>query len=179
MERYANASQLEEAQAALSSMLDDSGPYALLYARKSVLDKVKSFDADMQGFSARLEQVLIELKELALDAASTSYANLDPAELPALEALQDKVNSALLKHRVQEVAQLIAIQESLQQKSEGLEQQEQELRELRQEALVLEQQLWERAKSLHSDRKAGVKQLAHELEGILHELKLPHTKLAF
>jgi DNA repair protein RecN (Recombination protein N) len=179
LERYANASQLEEAQAALSSMLDDSGPYALLYARKSVLDKVKSFDADMQGFSARLEQVLIELKELALDAASTSYANLDPAELPALEALQDKVNSALLKHRVQEVAQLIAIQESLQQKSEGLEQQEQELRELRQEALDLEQQLWERAKSLHSDRKAGVKQLAHELEGILHELKLPHTKLAF
>jgi len=179
LERYANASQLEEAQAALSSMLDDSGPYALLYARKSVLDKVKSFDADMQGFSARLEQVLIELKELALDAASTSYANLDPTELPALEALQDKVNSALLKHRVQEVAQLIAIQESLQQKSEGLEQQEQELRELRQEALALEQQLWECAKSLHSDRKAGVKQLAHELEGILHELKLPHTKLAF
>ena len=175
LERYANASQLEEAQAALSSMLDDSGPYALLYARKSVLDKVKSFDADMQGFSARLEQVLIELKELALDAASTSYANLDPAELPALEALQDKVNSALLKHRVQEVAQLIAIQESLQQKSEGLEQQEQELRELRQEALALEQQLWERAKSLHSDRKAGVKQLAHELQGILHELKLPHN----
>ena len=179
LERYANASQLEEAQAALSSMLDDSGPYALLYARKSVLDKVKSFDADMQGFSARLEQVLIELKELALDAASTSYANLDPAELPALEALQDKVNSALLKHRVQEVAQLIAIQESLQQKSEGLDQQEQELRELQQEALALEQQLWERAKSLHSDRKAGVKQLARELEGILHELKLPHTKLAF
>ena len=179
LERYANASQLEEAQAALSSMLDDSGPYALLYARKSVLDKVKSFDADMQGFSARLEQVLIELKELALDAASTSYANLDPAELPALEALQDKVNSALLKHRVQDVAQLIEIQESLQQKSEGLEQQEQELRELQQEALALEQQLWERAKSLHSDRKAGVKQLARELEGILHELKLPHTKLAF
>jgi len=130
LERFANASQLEEAQAALSSMLDDSGPYALLYARKSVLDKVKSFDAEMQGFSARLEQVLIELKELALDAASTSYANLDPAELPALEALQDKVNSALLKHRVQEVAQLIAIQESLQQNSEGLEQQEQELREV-------------------------------------------------
>ncbi|MFN5506735.1 MAG: AAA family ATPase, partial [Flavobacteriia bacterium] len=149
LERYANASQLEEAQAALSSMLDDYGPYALLYARKSVLDKVKSFDADMQGFSARLEQVLIELKELALDAASTSYANLDPAELPALEALQDKVNSALLKHRVQDVAQLIEIQESLQQKSEGLDQQEQELRELQQEALALEQQLWERAKSLH------------------------------
>ncbi len=179
LERFANASQLEEAQAALLSILDDGGPYAALYARKSILDKVKTIDAEMHGFSERLQQILIELKELSRDAASTSFADLDPSELPGLEALQDKINSALLKHRVQDVAQLIEIQESLLQKNEGLEAQEQLLQELQQKAVAQEQLLWERAKFLHTQRKAGVKQLALQLEGILHELKLPHTKLAF
>ncbi|MEY4286600.1 MAG: repair protein RecN, partial [Bacteroidota bacterium] len=179
LERFANASQLEEAQAALSSILDDGGPYAALYARKSILDKVKTIDAEMHGFAERLQQILIELKELSRDAASTSFADLDPSELPALEALQDKINSALLKHRVQDVAQLIEIQEILLQKNEGLEAQEQLLQELQQKAVAQEQLLWERAKFLHTQRKAGVKQLALQLEGILHELKLPHTKLAF
>jgi DNA repair protein RecN (Recombination protein N) len=77
------------------------------------------------------------------------------------------------------VAQLIEIQESLLQKNEGLEAQEQLLEELQQKAVAQEQLLWERAKFLHTQRKAGVKQLALQLEGILHELKLPHTKLAF
>jgi DNA repair protein RecN (Recombination protein N) len=179
LERFANASQLEEAQAALSSILDDGGPYVALYARKNILDKVKTIDAEMHGFAERLQQILIELKELSRDAASASFADLDPSELPALEALQDKINSALLKHRVQDVAQLIEIQESLLQKSEGLEEQEQLLHELQQKAVAQEQLLWERAKFLHTQRKSGVKQLALQLEGILHELKLPHTKLAF
>jgi DNA repair protein RecN (Recombination protein N) len=179
LERYANASQLEQAQAALSSILDEGGPYAMLYARKNTLDKVKSIDAAMQGFAERLQQILIELKELSLDAASASYADLDPSELPALEVLQDKINSALIKHRVKDVSELLVIQERLEQKSKGLEQQEQALEDLKQNVSEKEQQLWKLAKTLHTERKAGVKHLAEQLESILYELKLPHTKLAF
>lgn len=179
LDRFANAAQLEEAQAALASMLDDNGPYAQLYARKASIDKVKGIDSEMQTFAQRLDQILIELKELSRDAEASSYQDIDPSQLPALEALQDKINSALLKHRVRDVKDLRALQNELALKSQGLEEQELALNTLKEELQLLQDQLWLNAIQLHQQRLDGVEQLAQKLELILQDLKLPHTKLAF
>lgn len=179
LDRFANAAQLEEAQAALASMLDDNGPYAQLYARKASIDKVKGIDSEMQTFAQRLDQILIELKELSRDAEASSYQDIDPSQLPALEALQDKINSALLKHRVRDVQDLRALQNELALKSQGLEEQELALNTLKEELQLLQDQLWLNAIQLHQQRLDGVEQLAQKLELILQDLKLPHTKLAF
>ena len=179
LERFANAAQLEEAQAALASMLDDNGPYAQLYARKASIDKVKGIDSEMQTFAQRLDQILIELKELSRDAEASSYQDIDPSQLPALEALQDKINSAILKHRVRDVQDLRALQNELALKSQGLEEQELALNTLKEELQLLQDHLWLDAKQLHQKRLDGVEQLAQKLELILQDLKLPHTKLAF
>ena len=112
---------MEEAQAALASLLDDNGPYTQLYVLKSSIDKVKGFDPQMQAYAERLNQILIELKELSRDAEASSYQDLDPSQLPTLEALQDKINSALLKHRVRDVQDLRALQTELALKNQGLE----------------------------------------------------------
>ena len=90
LERYAHSAQLEEAQAALSSLLDDSGPYEQLYARKLLIDKVKRLDPNMQSYAERLDQIIIELKEIARDSQSSSGQELDASQLVVLEALQDK-----------------------------------------------------------------------------------------
>ena len=179
IERHASASQLEEARAALVSLTDDNGPYTNLYAIKSILDKVKDIDSDMKGYAERLQQMLIELKDVARDAAASSYHELEPADLQVLEALQDKINTALLKHRARDVAELLQIQQTLLQKSRGLEDQAAVLEALEQKCQALEKDLWLAAKLLHSQREAGAEQLALHLAGILEELKLPHTKLAF
>lgn len=179
LERFANAAQLEEAQAALASMLDDNGPYAQLYARKASIDKVKGIDSEMQTFAQRLDQILIELKELSRDAEASSYQDIDPSQLPALEALQDKINSAILKHRVRDVQDLRALQNELALKSQGLEEQELALNTLKEELQLLQDHLWLAAKQLHQKRLDGVEPLAQKLELILQDLKLPHTKLAF
>lgn len=179
LERFANAAQLEEAQAALASMLDDNGPYAQLYARKASIDKVKSIDSEMLTFAQRLDQILIELKELARDAEASSYQDIDPSQLPALEALQDKINSAILKHRVRDVQDLRALQAELALKNQGLEEQELALNTLKEELQLLQDHLWLAAKQLHQQRLDGVEPLAQKLELILQDLKLPHTKLAF
>lgn len=179
LDRFANAAQLEEAQAALASMLDDNGPYAQLYARKASIDKVKGIDSEMQTFAQRLDQILIELKELSRDAEASSYQDIDPSQLPALEALQDKINSAILKHRVRDVQDLRALQNELALKSQGLEEQELALNTLKEELQLLQDHLWLAAKQLHQKRLDGVEPLAQKLELILQDLKLPHTKLAF
>jgi DNA repair protein RecN (Recombination protein N) len=179
LERFANAAQLEEAQAALASILDDNGPYAQLYARKASIDKVKGIDADMLAFAERLDQILIELKELSRDAEASSYQDIDPSQLPALEALQDKINSALLKHRVRDVQDLRALQAELALKNQGLEEQEQALIALQAELHLRHQNLWSAAKELQQLRLEGVPDLAQKLALILQDLKLPHTKLAF
>jgi DNA repair protein RecN (Recombination protein N) len=179
IERYASASQLEEARAGLASLTDDNSAYTTLYAVKSVLDKVKTLDPDMKSYAERLQQILIELKELARDASATSFADLEPADLQALEALQDKINAALLKHRARDVSALLQIQANLLQKSRGLEDQAAELVVLQQQCKALETDLWAKAQQLHQQRQDGAGQLAQQLAAILEELKLPHTKLAF
>lgn len=179
LDRYANATQLEQAQTALTSLTDDNGPYAQLYARKVFLEKVKDFDSDMSSFAARLQTLLIELKELSSDAAALSYQDIDPSKLPALEALQDKINSALLKHRVRDIAGLLVIAQDLELKNQGLEAQEQNLRTLQGQLNVLQQSLWEDAKILHTNRVNGVQDVAKKLEQILKDLKLAQTKLIF
>ena len=179
IERYANASQLEEARAGLASLTDDNSAYTMLYAVKAVLDKVKNLDPDIQNYTVRLEQILIELKELARDASAISFADLEPTDLYALEAQQDKINAALLKHRARDVSELQQIQANLLQKSRGLEDQAAELEELQQQCKALETDLWAAAKQLHQQRQEGAGQLAQQLAAILEELKLPHTKLAF
>ena len=179
LERFANAAQLEEAQAALASMLDDNGPYAQLYARKASIDKVKGIDTEMQAFADRLDQILIELKELSRDAEASSYQDIDPSQLPALEALQDKINSAILKHRVRDVQDLRALQAELKLKNQGLEEQELALNVLKNRLQLLQQSLWSDAKQMHQLRLEGVPDLAQKLALILQDLKLQHTKLAF
>lgn len=177
--KFSHATQLEEARAALSSMLDDDGPYTQLYSRKALLDKVKSIDTSMESFAERLNALLIEIKELANDAANEAYTEIDPSELAQLEARQDKINSALLKHRVRDIDELLALQAALSVKTAGLAAQEQELQK-KQKLLDTQQKvLWEAALALHAARANGVPQLAAQLAEILNELKLPHTKLAF
>lgn len=179
LERFANAAQLEEAQAALASILDDNGPYAQLYARKASIDKVKGIDPEMHDFAERLDQILIELKELSRDAEASSLQDIDPSQLPALEALQDKINSALLKHRVRDIQDLRALQAELVHKNQGLEQQELALKSLQEELQLRDKNLWIEAKQLQQLRLNGVPDLAQKLALILQDLKLPHTKLAF
>ncbi|MFM7006458.1 MAG: DNA repair protein RecN [Flavobacteriales bacterium] len=177
--KFSHAAQLEEARAALTSMLDDSGLYAQLYSRKAVLDKVKSFDANMQSFADRLNALLIELKELSNDAANEAYFEIDPTELAQLEARQDKINSALLKHRARDLGELLALQAALSVKTAGLAAQEQALQEKQKLLDAQQKALWQTALALHAARAKGVPQLAAQLAEILNELKLPHTKLAF
>jgi len=179
IERYANAAQLQEAQSALESLQDDNGPYAALYQRKLILDKVKHIDAQMAGFAERLAELLIELKELSRDALRSSTQDLDPSQLPALEALQDKINSALHKHKAHDIAALIDIQKQLSNQAQTLHEQQESLKNFDKELAVLQQQLWAAALALHQSRVVGVSALAAQLQQILDELKLPNTTLSF
>ena len=179
LERYAHSAQLEEAQAALSSLLDDSGPYEQLYARKLLIDKVKRLDPNMQSYAERLDQIIIELKEIAREAQSSTAQELDASQLVVLEALQDKINSAILKHRVRDIHDLIELRTELSNKNQGLEKQELALQACKERLEKQQQHLWAQAKQLHQLRLEGVKELALQLESVLHDLKLPHTKLSF
>lgn len=177
--KFSNASHLEEARAALSSILDDNGPYAQLYSRKALLDKVKNIDANMLDFAERLNALLIELKELSNDAANEVYHEINPTELAQLEARQDKINNALLKHRARDIAELLDLQAALSVKTAGLAAQELALQEKQIQRDAQLKALWQKAKELHAAREKGVPKLADQLAQILNELKLPHTKLAF
>lgn len=179
LDRFANASQIAEAHQALQSLLDDDGPYSALHQRKFILDKVKKLDSNVKDFSQRLDQILIEIKELARDAAFGSGPELDPSELPALERLQDQLNAAFLKHRVNTIDELILIEEQLKSQTVQISEQIDTIAHLRKSYEQQYTSLWAVARQLHQKRLEGANELASALQSILTELKLPHTTLTF
>jgi DNA repair protein RecN (Recombination protein N) len=179
LDRFAYAAHISEARQALQSILDDEGPYSALHQRKSILDKVKDLDSTLNDYSQRLDQILIEIKELARDAAFGSGPELDPSELPALERLQDQLNAAFLKHRVNTIEELILIEEQLKSQTVQISEQIETIARLKKTYEQLNTSLWTAAKQLHKQRLEGANELASALQIILTELKLPHTTLTF
>ncbi len=179
LDRFAYAAHISEAHQALQSLLDDEGPYSALHQRKSILDKVKDLDSTLNDYSQRLDQILIEIKELARDAAFGSGPELDPSELPALERLQDQLNAAFLKHRVNTIEELILIEEQLKSQTVQISEQIETIARLKSTYEQLNTSLWTAAKQLHKQRLEGANELASALQSILTELKLPHTTLTF
>ncbi len=179
LERFEYSEQLQQAYSYMESLLQDNGVYEQLYRVKQELEKPRRIDPVLQGYYERMSAMLIELKELARDAASFSAQELDQAQQQKLLQWQDQLNHCLLKHRVQNVSELRQVFSDLSAKVSNLHELEQALSrldlELEKEKIALEQL----ALKLHELRVKGAPSVSESLQKILHGLKLPHTTLTF
>jgi DNA repair protein RecN (Recombination protein N) len=66
--RMENASQITQVFGEISQITAENGSYELLYRLKSSVDKQASYDPLLQSMKERLDSILVELKELSLEA---------------------------------------------------------------------------------------------------------------
>lgn len=179
LERFEYSEHLQQAYGSMESLLQDNGVYEQLYRVNQELEKPRRIDPVLQNYYERMSAMLIEIKELARDAAAYSAHELDQAQQQKLLQWQDQLNHCLLKHRVQNVNELRQVFADLSSKVSNLHELEQELNrldlELEKEKLALTQE----AQQLHDLRLKGAPSVSERLQKILHGLKLPHTTLTF
>lgn len=176
-----NSEQIVQVAAFIADGLSqDGGVLEFLGKIKNELEKVKSIDNDLEDFYNRTNSVLVELKELMVDAQRYSETvDLDPRLKEQLTEKIDKFNHALRKHNLTDQEGLLELFESFGSYIEGTDQLEAEIVLLRSEADKLKQQVDEKATDLHKARLKAKPAIEKLLSELLAELKMENTTLSF
>ena len=180
LSRMENSENLKAVFSQLMSLTDENGIFEQLQTIKGVIDKNIHLDTNLNAIKSRLDVVLLELKDLSNDSLRHfDNAHADPKQLVELITSLDAFNSALSKHRVQDQEQLKLFEEDLRTKVETVAALNTEVEQQTKQVAQLEKLLREKATILHEKRTKAEGSILSDLQGILLDLKLPHTTLDF
>ena len=180
LSRMENSENLKAVFSQLISLTDENGIFEQLQTIKGVIDKNIHLDSNLNAIKSRLDVVLLELKDLSNDSLRHfDNAHADPKQLVELITSLDAFNSALSKHRVQDQEQLKLFEEDLRTKVETVAALNTEVEQQTKQVALLEKLLREKATILHEKRTKAEGTILSDLQGILLDLKLPHTTLDF
>lgn len=127
----------------------------------------------------RFEAVLIELKDIASESDNLGEKVVaDPERQELLSARIDLLNQLLQKHRVQDEADLIKLQEELRDKNTYSDHIETELKSAEDLLKTQKKNLNELAAILHKGRLSAAKKLEKGVVDKLNSLGMPHATLA-
>ena len=180
LSRLENSENLKAVFSQLISLTDENGIFEQLQTIKGLIDKNIYLDTNLNAIKSRLDVVLIELKDLSNDSLRHfDNAHAEPKQLVELITSLDAFNSALSKHRVQDQEQLKLFEEDLRTKVETVDALNSEVEQVTKQVAQLEKLLREKATILHEKRIKAEGPILKDLQGILLDLKLPHTTLDF
>ncbi len=136
--------------------------------------EISSYNSKIAEISARLNQSIIELKDISTDIYQLNYNAINySSELERLNARFDIMNSLLLKHRKSFLSELIELKDSLQERLKKYEQYDAEKAQLELQIIKQEQKAKVIAKRISKNRKNAIEKLQDEMEFILHKLGMP------
>ena len=180
LNRIENLDFIREIAIQISNFSEENGPYAILNAVLSKVDKVAAADEKMKQFQEQLKAILIELKEVMNEADNLANdVEIDPDEQQKILKKVDEYNRQLSKHRFSQQSQLVELWDELSNLSNDNKQLEEEIQVLLIENSALHKSLQSIAKELHEKRVFAATAIEGELHKILLELKLMETKLSF
>ncbi len=128
------------------------------------LEEAESTLNDVEGFSSRVRNALIDLKDIAHSVSNTTDTlNDDPAELARVNERLDIIYTLLRKHNVRDVNQLLEIQHSYERQLNEIEHNDETLEALAQRVTAAHDAAMEIAKELSSRRKKAAERFKKEL----------------
>ena len=180
LNRIENLDFIREIAIQISNFSEENGPYAILNAVLSKVDKVAAADEKMKQFQEQLKAILIELKEVMNEADNLANdVEIDPDEQQKILHKVDEYNRQLSKHRFSHQSQLVELWNELSNNAHDSKLLDEEIHVLMTENNILFASLQLNAKELHEKRIAASTTLEELLQKILMELKLMETKLTF
>ena len=193
--RYDTLSHSEAIREKLSASLefftsdDPRGAIENLSEARQMLSNVdfSAWGDENADFNRRLEQCLIELKDLAETLGSTiEKLNFEPEELIRLESRINDYNQTVREMKVAGDSELVDLHENLKLRLDLLEGDENEVEEKEREARALAIELKEKAATISAHRKEGARRLEESimdeakklgLENIKFHIRFSETKL--
>jgi DNA repair protein RecN (Recombination protein N) len=176
--KLANADTIKQQLAHAVELLDNpQGTNALVKELSGILAKIKLADENFASLRTRVESSLIELKDITAELEDLSGTiNNNPAKLEELELRSDLLNNLMAKHRVNTVAELIAICEQLSGQLIYADSLSDKIEKLNSEIEKAAKSLRAKGKELFDNRQNQVGPLEKKIAALLGDLNMPHAK---
>jgi DNA repair protein RecN (Recombination protein N) len=159
---------------------DDAGALDLLNSAYLRLGKVGAIYATAEGFSRRIENLVIELKDMQKELVkSFEGLEFDPEKQLKIKDRLDLLNSLLQKYRKHSLTELIEFRNNLDQKISVAVDGEFELNQLKMELEELLLKLKQKAKELSDKRTSGFGKFEMRVESMLQDMGMQYAKVAF
>lgn len=168
-------SHAEEIQASLATALQqlDSDHGAL-----SLIHSTRLADADAT-LAERLDSVEIELKDILSDIQRLyDRTERDPLRLEQVQERQSMLQTLMKKHRVQTIAELIALHQELGEQMQQLANYDEDITRLQQEVTVARTALTLAANALTATRLTAAQPIAVHLKEDMQKLGVKHANVA-
>ena len=178
--RMENASQILQVFGEISQLTAENGTYEQLYRLKSSIDKQASYDPQLLAMKERLDSVLLELKELSLEAEDAmDQLDTNESEKATMMEKWNAFNKLLNKHRFTSADELKGMFDHLNSKLNSLDELLLASTNKREECDQIQGELWKAARYLQAERNKRIPNILSLLQERLKDLKLPHTTLKF
>lgn len=150
---------------------------ALLDVR-SRMSKISDLSIHFSELNRRFEENFVELKDVLFDIQNEAEKiETNPALLEELSARLNKINTLLLKHKVNSVEELIAIRDEISGEQSSFEELDRYIGETGKNLEKLKSELSKRSEKLSQNRKKSIPVFVQKMEGLLKRLGLEKAKL--
>ncbi|GET29370.1 DNA repair protein RecN [Prolixibacter sp. SD074] len=163
----------------LFELLNGDGPSVVRGSKDgiSLLSKVEGFFPEGESLRQRLESTYLELKDIADEAERAAESvEYDPGRIEFLNDRLDLIYTLQQKHRVETVAELIAIRDSLDAKISDIDSYDLEIEKLEKQRDAAEAEVKKLAEQLSEQRKEVLPAIEERVNGLLLQLGMPNSR---
>ena len=177
LELLENAEEVKTLLAQSLSSLSES-EYSILNQLndlKSSVDHLRRYLPQAEQYLERIDSTKIELKDIAQDLDSLQDSTqFDASSLNEIQERFDLIQRLMMKHHVNDYAELLKIREDLQQKVGAFANIDEQIAKKEQEVKSCEKELTKLAGELSAKRKKVKVPFEKAVTEIIHQLKMPH-----
>ena len=176
----ANAENIKQSLSQVVALCDNDEDSALarLNAAKSILSKITDCHKEIAAMSERFESSLIELRDI-VSSLDSIYEDItySPERQQQIEERLDTIYRLQKKHGVNSIAELIEIQNTLDEKISNTDLTDQRIHEVMEAVDKAFNELQKKADSLTKCRKKAAQLLESQIAGLFSDLAMPNAIL--
>ena len=180
LEKLTHAETIKRALITASGLLTEAEPSAmqLLKEAQLQLQSIEKFDSNINVLYERLRSSIIEIKDIADETSAIEANTIHSADrLELINQRLDLLYSLQQKHRVGGNAELLALQQQLENNLNQLLSSDENIEKLQKEIEQLGSELLKQANQLSAGRKKAIKLVEAQTAQTLIKVGMPNAKL--
>lgn len=174
-----NAESIKQQLTTISELIngDHENVISKLNLLKPVLTQLSRYGENYNELNKRLNEVYIELKDIASESASLcDDITADPERLQIVNERLDNYNRLLKKHSVANEKELIELWKDMEEKISVIQSFDDDVERMEKEMNALHKKLVAQAKTLSDQRKKIIPEIEQNVSAMLEQLSMPNAK---